>query len=221
MKRRNAIALMATIVGGAIVAGSGLTAWANWAVSATPARGTVRAEQMPAVTNLAVAHAGGKLTFSWSGAKFASGAAVGGYRVESTGGAVVAEICKTTALSCEYTPKGKPSGTFVVRALAGSTWVGPASAPVTVVPGTKTGTGEQAAAAQPPVTGDVPGGSAPQATKEPAPATPTVTPAGNDSEKDSGTVVEKTPDSPAATPEKTSPAPAQPSGTAEPASPAE
>ncbi|AEV88519.1 hypothetical protein ACWT_7509 [Actinoplanes sp. SE50] len=168
MRRRTALALMATIVGGAIAAGSGLTAWATWAVSATPATGTVRAERMPVVRNLTVMFTGGKLTFAWDRTTFASGAAVGGYRVYASGGSV--PVCSTTALSCGFAPQGKPQGTFVVRAWAGG-WVGDDSAPVTYVPGKKTVTGAAGVAAQPPVTGGTPGAPAPQATAEAAATT--------------------------------------------------
>jgi hypothetical protein len=200
MRRRNVIALMATIAGGAIAAGSGLTAWATWAVSATPVRGTVRAEWMPAVEKLTVRPEGGKLTFSWHEARFASGTAVGGYRVLATAGGFRGTVCETTAarLSCTYVPAGPGGTTFVVRALAGSGWAGPPSDAVTYVPGKETGSKKTGVAAAPPVTGTAPGGSAPQATPEPGPATSSAAPR----EQDPGT--------PATTP-------ATPTGTVEPA----
>src|SRR6185436_17611760 len=116
---------MATIVGGAIVAGSGLTAWATWAVSATPAPGTVRTEQVPPVTGLTMATHGNDLTFAWNEAKFASGAAIGGYEVLVTAGSVQKVACPvTTHLSCTYPEGKKTGGSFVVRARAGSAWAG-------------------------------------------------------------------------------------------------
>ncbi|WP_436526527.1 hypothetical protein [Actinoplanes sp. HUAS TT8] len=219
MRRRNAIALMATIVGGAIAAGSGLTAWASWAVSATPVKGTVRAERMPPVEKFAVKATGGTLTFSWHAATFASGAPVGGYRVRKSSGDAV---CQALAgeLSCTFTPAAGTGGTFVVLALAGSGWVGPASAPVTYVPGKETGTGKLPAAAKPPVTGGGPGGSAPQATPGTTPTTPAATATGTAPGQDVEKAAEPTPDSPAATTATTDPAPAPTGAAGDPATPA-
>jgi hypothetical protein len=210
MRRRHAIALMATIVGGAIAAGSGLTAWATWAVSATPVQRMVQAGRMPTVEKLTVRLDGGKLTFSWHRARFASGDAVGGYRVLATAGAFTGTVCETTAseLSCTYSPAEKNATTYVVRALAGSGWVGPASNAVTYVPGKEIGSKKAGVAAAPPVTGVAPGGSAPQATPEPGPASSSAAPRATAPEKAPETTTETT-----ATAETT----AETAATAEPA----
>lgn len=226
MKRRNAIALVAAAVGGTFAVGSGLTAWAAWSVSATPLRETVRAERMPGVDGLAVAYAGGALTFTWDEARFASGASVGGYQVAITGESTRAIVCETaagTALSCGYSPKGKPSGTFVVRAVAGSAWLGPDSSPVTYVPANVAD--GQAAAAALPVTGDEAGGSAPEATPGPAAATATPTPSSaateESSETDSGVGAEETPDSAGTGSAAVDPVPAESGGADDPVAAAE
>ncbi len=199
MKRRTAISLMAIIVGGAIAAGSGLTAWATWAVSTTPAQNFAHAEQLPAVENLAVRANGKKLTFSWAEAKFASGAAVGGYRVVATAGAFLGTACEATAgnLTCVYAPSGRPEGTFVVRALAGSKWIGPASAAVTYAPGNDNLVLDTAVGAAEPTSTAPAGGSTPKAKQTPKPAgtDPTTAPTGNASP---GTTV--TPEQPTQSP---------------------
>ncbi|GAA4592979.1 hypothetical protein BJY16_000814 [Actinoplanes octamycinicus] len=166
MRRRTGAALVAAVAAGAIAAGSGVTAWATWTVSAAPARATVRAERMPVVENLALTVTAGTFRFSWDEARFASGAAVGGYRVLATAGPAETAVCETSTaqLSCAYSPSGRTGGTFVVRALAGSGWVGPASATVSFVPKKDSRTTEPARGAGMTVSSDGPRGSAPEAT---------------------------------------------------------
>ncbi|GIF06310.1 hypothetical protein [Actinoplanes siamensis] len=202
MRRRTAIALVAATVGGAVAAGSRLDAWAGWTVPAAPAQGTVRAGQMPAVRNLAVTPDGADLTFTWDEARFASGAAVGGYLVLSAAG----PVCQTESerLTCSYSGGGAAGGTFVVRARAGAGWMGPVSAAVTYVPedrkdpgvatapaasGPKAGASAPRATPPPAATGDTPAENAPMATT-PAPEATTATTTG-------------TPSAPAVTPDGT------------------
>ncbi|GLW29672.1 hypothetical protein [Actinoplanes regularis] len=217
MKRRTAVSLMVTIVGGAIAAGSGLTAWATWAVSATPVQGLTQTGQLPGVENLAVRANGKKLTFSWNEARFASGAAVGGYRVVATAGAFLGTACEATggSLTCVYTPSGRPEGTFVVRALAGSKWIGPASAAVTYAPGNEN---LVLGAAEPTSTATT-GGSTPKAKSTPkATATaPTTAPTGTSPTEATGT----TPGPPTVSPGTAGSTPTETAGTAGTTAPAE
>ncbi|GIE83777.1 hypothetical protein [Actinoplanes regularis] len=221
MKRRTAVSLMVTIVGGAIAAGSGLTAWATWAVSATPVQGLAQTGQLPGVENLAVRANGKKLTFSWNEARFASGAAVGGYRVVATAGAFLGTACEATggSLTCVYTPSGRPEGTFVVRALAGSKWIGPASAAVTYAPGNENLVLDAAVGAAEPTSTATTGGSKPKAKSTPkaTETAPTTAPTGTSPTAATGT----TPGQPTVSPGTAGSTPTETAGTAGTTAPAE
>jgi hypothetical protein len=126
----------------AIALGSGLTAWATWAVGTTHGSATLRGDALPAVGRPdAVLNSGGVPKISWVGVRFPSGAAVGGYAVVRHVGAAQDEVCRVAAATLTCTDTAAAPGSTVaysVRAVAGDRWAGdpsPKSDPLTVAGG--------------------------------------------------------------------------------------
>ncbi|WP_433792076.1 hypothetical protein [Actinoplanes sp. CA-252034] len=131
MRRRTAAGIVAAGAVAAVALGSGLTAWAGWAVGTSNGAATLRGETLPSVGKPeAVLNGAGVPRVSWVGVEFPSGAAVGGYAVTRHVGAVRVEVCRVAAATStctDLTAEPGSSVTYTVRAVAGDRWAGAAS----------------------------------------------------------------------------------------------
>ncbi|MEV0897701.1 hypothetical protein [Actinoplanes sp. NPDC049802] len=130
MRRRSAAAIVVTGAVAAIAAGSGLSAWAAWTVSAASGQAVLSGGTLPGVKKPDAALVGEVPTVSWEAVKLGTGQAVGGYLVFRNDGNDRSEVCRVaaTALTCadDAAEVGR-AVTYTVHATAGNRWVGPPS----------------------------------------------------------------------------------------------
>jgi hypothetical protein len=131
VRRAVAAGIVGAGVVGALALGSGLTAWATWAVGTTTGSAALQGETLPVVGKPeAVLTSGGVPKISWVGVRFPSGAAVGGYAVARRVGTAQDEVCRVAAATLTCTDTAAVPGspvTYTVRAVAGDRWAGVAS----------------------------------------------------------------------------------------------
>jgi hypothetical protein len=136
-----AVAIVAAGAMGAIALGSGLSAWATWAVGTTNGSATLRGDALPVVGKPeAVLTSDGVPKVSWGSVTFPSGAAVGGYAVVRHAGSARDEVCRVAATTLSCTDAAAEAGSavsYTVRAVAGDRWAGEPSqvSEVLAVPG--------------------------------------------------------------------------------------
>lgn len=122
--------IVAGTVVGAIAVGSGLSAWATWAVGTTEGQATLRGDTLPTVKKPDAALVDGVPEIGWEAVRLGSGQAVGGYVVFRHDGDDRLAVCRgpATKLTCidDEAEVGR-AVTYTVAAIAGDHWTGPAS----------------------------------------------------------------------------------------------
>lgn len=129
MKRRSAALIVAAGAAGVVAAGSGLSAWAAWAVGTASDTVVADGETLPRVPKPdAALTAGGAPRVEWKAVRFSSGTTVGGYTViRHTTAGVPIEVCKVAATTLTCTDSGVPAGStvaYTVTSVIGQRWMG-------------------------------------------------------------------------------------------------
>ena len=169
MRRRYRTTILLATTTGALGLGCGLSAWASWTASAVPVVGRATVARVPTVDQPRAEMSDGHPKITWPRPAAAPDRTFDGYVVIRRNGGSATTVCAVAATTQTCHDATAPAGTtvtYVVRATAGPTWVGPDSEASTAVrvPGTPTGP-----APRPSVTATVNPG-------HPVPATPFPTP---------------------------------------------
>jgi hypothetical protein len=131
--RRRAVALVLAVgVTGALAAGGGLAAWANWSVGSSVTPFTAASARIPAMSPPHAELDGDVPEIEWTGVQLAPGRPVGGYVVIRQDGADRAVACTVAASVTDCRDSAAVAGdtvTYVVHATLGANWAGKDSGP--------------------------------------------------------------------------------------------